>query len=331
MLLIALLVGLNSAFFLAMLARGGVNEIGGFSPATLVRFGALHSPLVRRGERWRVLTAMFLHVSPQHLVTNMVTLVCAGTLAVPRYGRARVALIYLLAGVCGSVFSTAWRWSGGDHDAEPAPQGFSWTGVVRGWRRGSVSAGASAAICGLIAASAMHAAVAGERDGRDMLWGAALWAACMLLDGALGASDNAAHAGGLLAGALLGALLPGRAERWMYASDLGPECLAVIAIVAAGAWFAWRAHDPDYRPASLLREGDGLFAQGQLHHALDLYKRALWLSPRYGRAHLRVAQVCWAEHDVGGALSAAITATECDPRCDEAHALIDTVGATLDR
>lgn len=332
MLLVAVLVGLNVVFYVAMLTRGGTEELGRFSPGTLVRFGALHAPLVRRGEAWRVFTAMFLHVSPQHLVTNMVTLVCAGILAVPRYGRARVAIIYVAAGLAGSLLSTWWRWSSGDDTEVPAmSQGFSLTGVVRGWRRASISAGASAAICGLIAASAVRAVLAGEPDGTELFWGAGIWAVCMLLDGTFGASDNVAHAGGLMAGALLGSLLPGRPERWMYSGDVGLETLAVVLLALAGAAFAARARDPDYRPQALMREGDGLLALGLTHDAIERYQRALWLAPRFARAHLRVAQVRWAARDVGGALDAAMMATDCDPNCDEAHSLVREVRELVDR
>ena len=339
MLLVAVLVGLNTILYVAMLLRGGLDEIGRFSPSTLLRFGALHTPLVRRGEVWRLVTAMFLHVSPAHLVTNMVTLVCAGILAIPRYGRARVALIYLIAGLAGSALSLAWRWGRrdddeGQRDEDDSPdlvtQGFSLTRVVRGWRRSSISAGASAAICGLIAASAMRARMTGESDGSELIWGAALWAGCMLLDGTVGASDNAAHVGGLVAGVLAGVLMRGEPERWMYSGAIGHETIALVALVVAGVCLAARSNDPRFHPTTLVREGDVIFASGRSREALSRYQRALWLSPRYAVAHLRVAQVCWRERDIGGALDAATIASECDPELDEAHALVRSVRSAID-
>jgi membrane associated rhomboid family serine protease len=310
MLLIAVLVGLNVAFYFAMLLHAGPDGIARFDPGTLLRFGALHTPLVKRGEVWRLCSAMFLHVSPSHLVTNMVTLVCAGILAVPRFGRARVAVVYIAAGVVGSILSTCWRWNG-ERDGELShalvAQGFSVRRVVRSWRRPSISAGASAAICGLIAASATRAAISGERDGRDLMWGAALWALCMLLDGTVGASDNAAHIGGLFAGVIIAFVLPGRPERWMYSGDIGAEVIAIVAIALIAAAMAARFDDPAYRPAELIREGDALVSCGLRHEAVTRYERALWLRPRFAMAHLRIAQVRWACRDVGGALHAAMT------------------------
>jgi tetratricopeptide (TPR) repeat protein len=117
----------------------------------------------------------------------------------------------------------------------------------------------------------------------------------------------------------------------MYSGDMGGEVIAVIVIAVLGAAMAARFDDPSYRPAALVREGDGLLSMGLGREALTRYERALWLQPRLAMAHLRIAQLRWSWRDIGGALDAAMTATECDPDLDAAHAMVDRVREAIDR
>ncbi|MFZ5817546.1 MAG: rhomboid family intramembrane serine protease [Bacillota bacterium] len=72
----------------------------------LYRWGAALRPdLLQRGEYWRLFTAGFLHIGPAHLFMNTLSLWWIGQLVERLYGRLRMAVIYLVALVAGSVGS----------------------------------------------------------------------------------------------------------------------------------------------------------------------------------------------------------------------------------
>ena len=99
------LLGLNVAMYLAgMLMSGllGINE-----GRMLIILGAKVNAFVAYGEWWRLLSCMFLHAGIAHLLFNMLALFSWGRLAEALYGRAKFLLVYLAAGLCGSVASFA--------------------------------------------------------------------------------------------------------------------------------------------------------------------------------------------------------------------------------
>ncbi|WP_257306912.1 rhomboid family intramembrane serine protease [Geothrix campi] len=100
------LLGLNVALFIGMAATGA----GILSPGIqdLTAWGANVGPLTAGGQWWRLLTSMFLHIGIIHLVFNMVVLFGIGCLVERLVGNAGFALVYLLAGLCGSLASIAW-------------------------------------------------------------------------------------------------------------------------------------------------------------------------------------------------------------------------------
>src|ERR1039458_6527620 len=95
-----LLVGINSAFFLRMVARG----VSAGAPTTdqLMYWGADHAGAVLLGgEWWRIVSAMFVHVGILHLATNMWCLWNLGLLAEPLMGSGgRIAVYILTRAVC---------------------------------------------------------------------------------------------------------------------------------------------------------------------------------------------------------------------------------------
>ena len=74
----SVLLGANVLVYLAMLAVGGRAEWSAFSTRTLMRFGAEYAPLVLEGQAQRLVTSMFLHLNPLHLLMNMAALVTIG-------------------------------------------------------------------------------------------------------------------------------------------------------------------------------------------------------------------------------------------------------------
>jgi rhomboid protease GluP len=104
-----LLVGINCAVFVAMVAHG----VSAGAPTTdqLMQWGADNAGAVLLGgEWWRIVTAMFVHVGILHLATNMWCLWNLGLLAEPLMGSAGVVAVYLLTGASGNLLSTLVNW-----------------------------------------------------------------------------------------------------------------------------------------------------------------------------------------------------------------------------
>ena len=58
-----------------------------------------------RKEYWRIVTAMFLHSSTQHLFSNMIMLLFMGAIIEKETGHFKFALLYFLSGIGGNVLS----------------------------------------------------------------------------------------------------------------------------------------------------------------------------------------------------------------------------------
>src|SRR5262249_38424027 len=106
-----LLIVMNALIFAAMVGVAGTSELGGFSPGTLIQFGASTRSLVEAGDWWRVFTYMFIHVTPLHLAWNMIALWQAGGELEEHFGRLRYAILYIMAGLGGSAASLVWNWN----------------------------------------------------------------------------------------------------------------------------------------------------------------------------------------------------------------------------
>jgi len=104
-----LLLGINCAVFLAMATHG----VGLGTPTTsqLMYWGADNAGSVLAQGQWvRIVTAMFVHVGPLHLVTNMWCLWNLGLLAEPLLGSTGVLAVYILTGAAGNLLSTMINW-----------------------------------------------------------------------------------------------------------------------------------------------------------------------------------------------------------------------------
>ena len=104
-----LLVGINSAVFLLMVARG----CGFWMPTAdqVLRFGGENAGLVLLQNNWLpIVTAMFVHVGFWHIAVNMWCLWNLGLLAEPLMGTAGVIVAYVLTGAAGDLLSTFYNW-----------------------------------------------------------------------------------------------------------------------------------------------------------------------------------------------------------------------------
>jgi rhomboid protease GluP len=179
------LVALNVAMFLAM-CIGGMNII---TPdgETAVRWGSNFGPMTLGGQWWRLFSATFIHFGIIHLALNMWALFQNGRTIERLFGSTRFLLLYVFAGLTGSVASLLWN-----------PQ--------------VNSAGASGAIFGIFGGllafvinprnDAPKEVMAEHRNSTLLFAGYSLFYGF-----AHSGIDNAAHIGGLAGGFLMGLLL----------------------------------------------------------------------------------------------------------------------------
>jgi len=67
--------------------------------------GMMSSELIKDGQIYRFITAMFLHGGIEHLVSNMLLLYILGEVVENKLGSVRYASVYLLSGILGNVVS----------------------------------------------------------------------------------------------------------------------------------------------------------------------------------------------------------------------------------
>lgn len=174
-----ILLGIIVIVWLLMELSGGSTN-----PRVLVRFGANYGPGILDGEIWRLFTSMFLHIGLTHLAFNSYALFIFGLEMERLYGSDRYLVIYVLAGLFGSLASFASR----------GPQ--------------VLSAGASGAIFGVIGMNLafflLHRESFGH-FGRQRLMNTLLIIGLNLVFGfTVPGIDNLAHLGGLAGGFALG-------------------------------------------------------------------------------------------------------------------------------
>ncbi|MEO8857637.1 MAG: rhomboid family intramembrane serine protease [Burkholderiaceae bacterium] len=196
-------------------------------------WGANFAPATQDGQWWRLLTAMFLHFGILHLSLNMWALLDVGRLVERLYGRLRFAMLYLGSGVAGNLLSL----------------------VIQGNR--AVSGGASGAIFGLYGALLVFLwRERGHVDRHEFRWLFGAASVFSILTLGLGqvvpGIDNAAHIGGLVAGALLGRVL---ARPWSANSPRshGGRWWAAALLLAAATFLLTDIAPPSYRMGQELR------------------------------------------------------------------------------
>jgi rhomboid protease GluP len=152
--------------------------------------GALHRQSVMSGEVWRLVSCWFLHADIGHLLGNLLMLYILAVGCEHAIGRPRFLLVYVLAGLGGSFGSLLLTDmpSVGASGAIFGLAGFLITFFYQNRNRFSIT---DKRITFVLAAWAIYNIVVAL---------------------AIPIIDNGAHAGGLLAGALLGLLLPPRKD-----------------------------------------------------------------------------------------------------------------------
>ena len=172
----------NVVVFFVLSAMGNVQD-GWF----MFEHGAMFPPAVLEGEWYRLLTSSFHHFGMEHLVNNMLMLICLGSYLEREFGRIKYLIFYLASAVLSSVCSMWWMLRSGDF---------------------SVSAGASGVVFAMIGALLYLVLRNRGRFQNLTLTRFLIMAVLSLYFGFVSAGvDNAAHIGGLCAGFFLGIVM----------------------------------------------------------------------------------------------------------------------------
>ncbi len=178
------LIAANLMVYIIMFVASGWRW--SFDGTTLIAAGASVSGGGADVSHWRWLTAAFIHANLLHIVMNLWVLGQIGVLSERALGRGLYAATYVVTGVIGNVLSTM---------------------RSAGHPQMTVAVGASGAIMGLIGMAATFAWRSGQRAAAKALAFNILFVLGVGLSlSARGISlvDNAAHIGGLCAGAAIG-------------------------------------------------------------------------------------------------------------------------------
>lgn len=235
------MAALNVLAWLGTVALGaGVMQV---SAEQLLGWGGNAASEVQHGAWWRLLSATFLHSGALHLGMNMLGLYAIGVTVERFYGHRLFVLLYLASGLMGSALSL--------HFAAQR----------------AVSVGASGAVFGLagalLAVVLQHRRTLPQLFGKRTRNGMAFFIIYALIQGAGQAGiDNAAHIGGLLAGASLAWWLP---ERLGAATARRPLALPLLGGAVAtllGCWLLVQAAPKAERDMRQFFAGQAHFAEG---------------------------------------------------------------------
>lgn len=199
-----LFLAINIVMLVVLDLTGGASE-----PANLLRFGAKYGPAIADGQYWRLFTAIFLHVSLFHLLTNSIGLVIFGKIVESNFSTRTFASIYLLSGVFGNIASYA---------ASP-----------------DIGVGASGAIFGIVGAYAAYL-VRNRGELRESATGTLIALLILVaIDLFYGLTtpgiDNWAHVGGLSSGFVLSMYLSPRVSEYMQTEVPGMPFVRRIPVI----------------------------------------------------------------------------------------------------
>ena len=191
---VPLVVGASAAIYVVTLVASGsdMQKMGGgvsfLGPSSYVvrLFGASGAiPVFVEGYWWTLLSATWLHGGLLHILFNMMWVRDLGPVMVDVVGPARTVIIYIVAGVCGFLLSSA--------------AGYFWGGLPIPLLHGAYfTLGASASIFGLLGALVHYGRTSGSRliHAEALRYAVLLFVFGLIMPGV----DNYAHAGGFLGG-----------------------------------------------------------------------------------------------------------------------------------
>jgi membrane associated rhomboid family serine protease/Flp pilus assembly protein TadD len=261
------LLGANVMVFIAMVLASGPSL--DFNGEVMVHFGANFGPLTLSGQWWRLLTYMFLHGGLMHIAFNMWCLWDLGALCESLYGRWTYAAIYFITGIAGGLASV-------------------------GWNPGVLTVGASGAIFGLAGAlissfylgefSVPRVAIQGTL--RSLLFFVGF---NVLFGSFVPGIDNACHAGGLVSGLIVGALIARLAPQPDRPLQRVGVVLFMVLLVGGSAIgiYRWRASRIHYS----LRADAGR----NVDRMIDELQKQVQKNPQDASAHYSLANAYFAK------------------------------------
>ena len=263
------IIGINVVVYLLLTYAGGSTNTD-----VLLDFGASFSPYFRRGDYWRLVMPMFLHVGWLHLLGNSYALFILGPILERVYGAGRFSFLYVAAGIGSSALSMSLSMN--------------------------VAAGASGAIFGIagamLVAGFMHRDIILPRWGRAFGAGIVPFIVLMLF---LGFSekgiDNWGHVGGLVTGMVLAAFIPPPPHvlTLQFGDERPSQAIIVLPVLVVGLAMATTAqHYAISRDVTrLLQQGVRLRLAHQDAKALEHFQDAARRSPRDERPHMMMGAV----------------------------------------
>jgi len=189
-----------------------------FSMSTTLRFGALIGSL-GTAEPWRYVAAVFVHYNLVHLAMNGWVFSRVGLDVERELGKARFAILFVLSGALGFLVSTVW-----------------YNGIS------PPTAGASGAIFGVFGCAIGVAFARKDPNWKQILIQNLVWLAILAF---MSSVNNAAHAGGLATGALLGFLFTKESRKLKLDPVFG--AIAGLLLVLSVASVALSAVSPIWR------------------------------------------------------------------------------------
>jgi len=216
-----LFLGLSIAVFALCFASEHQLPLWGrqsFALSTVLRFGGIAGTLAQ-AQPWRYFSAVFVHFNLLHVGMNCYVLMAVGAAAERELGRARFVLLFVLTGALGFVASDVWA------------------GGVS-----SPTAGASGAVFGLFGSVIGIAYARRDPNWKQILVQNLVWVVVLSF---MGSVNNAAHLGGLIAGALLGFLF--NREPRQLKLDGAFAVVAAVLVVFSLASVALSAASPIWR------------------------------------------------------------------------------------
>ncbi|WP_077736424.1 rhomboid family protein [Bacillus sonorensis] len=212
---------------------------------TLIRFGAKENSLLLAGEWWRLVTPIILHIGLVHLMFNTFALLSVGAAAERVFGSLRFLVIYISAGIFGSIGSFLFN---------PYP-----------------SAGASGAIFGCLGAL-LYLAFSNRKAFLKTI-GTNIMVMIILnlgLGFAISNVDNAGHIGGLIGGLLtaLAVGLPGKRQPVHRLAGW------VLLLLIGGCSLYWGTHSAPIHETSMLYQAGKWYEQGEYEKVKEVLKEA---------------------------------------------------------
>lgn len=145
--------------------------------------------VVLEGEYYRLITYLFLHANVEHIANNMLVLALTGDILERSIGHGKFILVYFISGVLAGLTSILYNMSIGAYVS---------------------SVGASGAVFGVVGAIAMLLALSKGQMRNMSIKKLVVFIAISIYGGiTTQGTDNAAHIGGLAAGALTALIMYG--------------------------------------------------------------------------------------------------------------------------